>query len=88
MADRRVTLQAAQLLLGEDLGDEAHVSQHGETALVGDGDSGRLLPAMLQREQAEVRDARYVTIGGANAEDATHLDGHLEGLPQVVERDS
>ena len=82
MADRRVTLQAAQLLLGEDLGDEAHVSQHGETALVGDGDSGRFLPAVLQREQAEVRDARYVTVWSANAEDAAHLDRHLVGLPQ------
>ena len=88
MADRRVTLQAAQLLFGEDLGDEAHVSQHGETTLVRDGDSGRLLPAMLQREQAEVRDARYVTVWCTNAEDAAHLEDHLIGPPQVVERDS
>jgi hypothetical protein len=51
--------------------------------MVGDGDSGRLLPAMLEREQAEVRDAGYVTLWGANAENAAHLDGHLVGLPQV-----
>jgi hypothetical protein len=27
---------------------------------------------VLEREQAEERDARYVTLGGANAEDAAH----------------
>ena len=54
----------------------------GEPPAVGDGDAGRLLPAVLEREEAEVRDARDVTLGRANAEDAAHQLGHLPGLPQ------
>ena len=67
-----VAAQAAQLLLVEDLGDEAHVAQHRQAALVGDRDPGRLLAAVLEREEAEVRDARDVAVGRADAEDAAH----------------
>src|SRR6266511_258156 len=42
---------------------------------------------MLEREQAEERDARDVTLRGANAEDPAHLggDSFLPGPPQVVD---
>ena len=50
----RVAVQAAQLLLVEDLRHEPHVAQRGQPAVVGDGDPGRLLAAVLEREQAEV----------------------------------
>ena len=50
VADRDVAVQAAQLLLVEDLRDEAHVAQHGQPAVVGDGDPGRLLAAVLERD--------------------------------------
>ena len=62
VADRGVAVQAAQLLLVEDLRDEAHVAQHRQPAVVGDGDPGRLLAAVLQREEAEVGDARDVAL--------------------------
>ncbi len=62
MADRGVALEAAEVLLVEDLRDEAHVAEHREPALVGGRDARRLLAAMLQREEAEVRDARDVTL--------------------------
>src|ERR671934_101768 len=70
--DRDLAVQTAQLLLGENLGDEAEVAEHGQTAVVGDSDTGRLLPAMLEREEAEVADAGDVAVGRADAEDAAH----------------
>ena len=72
VADRGVAVQAAQLLLVEDLRDEAHVAQHRQPAVVGDGDPGRLLAAVLQREEAEEGHARDVALGRADAEDAAH----------------
>ena len=71
--DRDLARQCVQLLLVEDLRDEAHVAHDGEPAAVGDGDPGRLLAAVLEREQAEVREPRHVSLLRANAEDATHL---------------
>ena len=72
MADRDVALQAAELLLVEDLGDEPEVAQRRQPALLGDGDPGRLLAAVLEREETEVRQPRDVVAGRADAEDAAH----------------
>ena len=71
--DRDLSRQCVQLLLVEHLRDEAHVADDGEPAVVGDGDPGRFLAAVLKREQAEVREARDVSLLRADAEDATHL---------------
>src|SRR5207302_1653877 len=70
--DRRLAVEAAQFLLVEDLRDKAHVAEHGQPAVVGDRDPGRFLAAVLEREQAEVRDARDVPLRGADAEHAAH----------------
>ncbi len=75
MADRDLSLEPAQVLLVEDLGDEAHVPQDGESPAIGHRDAGRLLPAVLKREEPEERDACDVAVRGANAEDAAHLFG-------------
>ena len=72
VADRHLAGEAAELLLAEDLGDEAHVAKSGDTALVRDRDPGRLLAAVLQREEPEVREARDVAVGSVDAEDAAH----------------
>ena len=72
MPDRDVAVQTAQLLLVEDLRDEAHVAQDREPPVVRDRDAGRLLAAVLQREETEVRDARNVALRRADAEDAAH----------------
>ena len=72
VADRDLAAQAAELLLVEDLGDEPEVAQPRLPPVLGDGDARRLLPAVLQREQAEVRQPRHVTVGGVDAEDAAH----------------
>ena len=54
VADRHVALQRLQLLLVEDLGDQAGVAQGGDVAALAGGDPGRLLAAVLQRVEAEV----------------------------------
>jgi hypothetical protein len=70
--DRRLPAEAAQLLLGEGLGHEAHLAQSREAAGVGDGDPRGLLAAVLEREEAEVGEARDVPLGCVDAEDAAH----------------
>ena len=72
MPDRDLAVEAAQLLLVEDLGDEAHVAQDGQAALVGDGDPGGLLAAVLEREEPEVGHPRHVALRRADPEDAAH----------------
>src|SRR5262249_6394754 len=72
MADRDLPLQAVELLLVEDLRDEAEIAQRGEAAVLGDGDPRGLLASVLQREEAEVREARDIALGRVHAEDAAH----------------
>ena len=72
MPDRKLAVQAAKLPLVEHLRDEAHLAQRRQAALVGDRYAGGLLAAVLQREQAEVRDPRDVALGRANAEQSAH----------------
>src|SRR6266542_3706001 len=72
VADRDLAVEAAQLLLVEDLGDEAHVAQRGQATVVGDGDPRRLLAAVLEGEEAEVGDAGDVPLGRVDAEEAAH----------------
>ena len=68
--DGVLATQALQHLLVEDLRDEAHVFDHGDLAVVGHGDAGALLAAMLQCVEAEVGEARYVLSRRDDAEDA------------------
>ena len=72
MADRRAAGERLQLALVEDLGDEAHVPHREHAASVADGDAGALLPAVLERVEREVREARDVAAGRVDAEDAAH----------------
>ena len=79
MPDRRLALQAAQRFLGEDLGDEAHVAQRHQIVVVGDCDAGGLLPAVLESEQAEVREPGDVPVRRVDAEDPAHRYPSLPG---------
>ncbi len=65
-----VPRQAGEGLLVEDLGDEAHLLDDGDLAVVGDGDAGALLAAVLQGVEAEVGEARDVVPRREDAEDA------------------
>ena len=67
VADRHVALQRPQLLLVEDLGDEAELAQRGDVAALAGGDARRLLPAVLERVEAEVGEAGDVAAGGEYA---------------------
>ncbi len=72
VADRDLTGERLQLLLVEHLGDEPHVAEHRQATALRDGDPGRLLPAVLQREEGEVREPRHIAVDRADAEDAAH----------------
>ena len=72
MADRDLAAQAAQLLLVEDLGDEAQIAQRSQAPVLGDRDSRRLLAAVLEREQPEVGQPSDVAVGCIDAENAAH----------------
>ena len=73
VTDRDLAGQRLQLLLVEDLRHEPHVAQHGEPAALGDRDAGRLLAAVLQREEGEVREPRHIALDRPDSEDATHV---------------
>ena len=70
--DRELAVEPAEVLLVEDLRDEAHLAEHRQVAAVRDRDPRRLLAAVLERVQAEVREPRDVAVGCADAEDAAH----------------
>jgi hypothetical protein len=60
VADRHVAVERSQLLLVEDLRDETGVSQSRDVTALAGGDPRRLLAAVLQRVEREVRQARDV----------------------------
>ena len=70
VADRHLPAEAGQRLLVEHLRDEPHLLDHGDLTVVGDGDAGALLTAMLQGVEAEEGEARHVALGRDDAEDA------------------
>jgi hypothetical protein len=72
VADRDFAAQTVELLLVEDLRDEAEVAQRRHASLLRDCDPGGLLAAVLQRKEAEVREPRDVAVCGVNAENAAH----------------
>ena len=72
MTDRDVARQRLQLLFAEDVSNEPHVAHDREATGVRDGDSRRLLAAMLERVEAEVGKPRDVALVRADPEDAAH----------------
>ena len=72
MPDRDLAAQSAQRLLVEDLRDEAELADGRQPAVLRDGDPGRFLAAVLEREQTEIRETGNVTLFGPDSENATH----------------
>jgi hypothetical protein len=72
VADRDLAGQRGELLLVEDVRDEAHLAEDGDPRAVGDGDPRGLLATVLQREEPEVREARDVALARVDAEHAAH----------------
>ena len=84
VADGDVPLQGAQRGLVEDLGDQAHVLVDEDLLAVAGRDAGRLLPAVLQRVEAEVGELGDLLAGGPDAEDAAGVLRALLAGEQVV----
>src|SRR5439155_7209860 len=81
--DRQVALQAGEAPLVEDLRDEPEIAERGQAPRLADGDPGRLLAPVLQREEAEVREPGNVATRRPDTEDAAHL-GHDPQLDDIV----
>ena len=73
MPDRQMPFERREVTLVEHLRDEAHVLDHGDGLAVADGDTGRLLPAVLQRVQTEVRLVRDGLRGCVHPEHAARF---------------
>jgi hypothetical protein len=76
--------EMAQVLLIEDLGDEAHSEVEVETVAVGCGYACALLPPVLERIESEEGDPGDVLPGSVDSEDAAGLPGtrqHTHLLP-------
>ena len=72
----------SEIALGKDLRHQAEVLHHHEGVAVGHRDAGRLLAAMLQCMQAEVRETRYVFTVCPHAENAALLLHVVRALAQ------
>jgi len=86
--DREVTAaERLQRGLVEHLRDQAHVLEHHRLAALGHGDPGRLLPAVLQRVQAEVGELGDLLARSPDAEDpAGVLGSSILGVEIVVQQ--
>src|SRR5258706_1491804 len=73
MPDGVMAFQGSQGLRRKNLSDQPDVCIHGHRAHVRNGNTGGLLPAVLQREQAEKGHARHVLIGGKDTDQAALL---------------
>ena len=73
-------------MLVEDLGDEAHVLHHRDGLAVAHRDPGRLLPAVLEREEAEVGEVGDGLAGGVDPEDPAGVseDGPVESAVSIA----
>ncbi len=72
VADGGGALGALEHALGEDVGHQAHAAvRAGDAGLVHRDDAGRLLAAVLQRVQAQIREPRRVRMV-RNADNAAH----------------
>ncbi len=82
--DRHLALQRAQLLLVEDLVDEALVAHRHDVAVLGGRDAGRLLAAMLERVEREVGQPGDLLLRRDDAEDAALVTGSFAGVEEGV----
>src|ERR1700687_4642880 len=73
VADGVVAGEGRQVLRVEHLGHQPHVFVQPGRVAVGDGDAGRLLPAVLQGIDTEIGHARHVFVGREDADNAAGL---------------
>ena len=73
VADGQVAVEAGERAVVEHAGHEALVLDHGERLAVADGHARRLLPAVLQREEAQVAELGDRQGRAVDGEDAARL---------------
>ena len=87
MTDRGPAEQAGQHPFIEDIADVAHGPREANAAIIGDGDAGAVLPAVLQRVQAQVGDVGRILVA-VNPEDAARVlegvHGEMAGCPMLA----
>ena len=94
VADREMALERREPALVEDLGDQAHVLDDRDRLAVAHRDAGRLLAAVLERVEPEVRQMGDRLAGRIHAEDATgvlwavQLGVQEKHYPMSIGRDS
>ena len=71
--DGRLAAEAGEGALVEDLRDQSHVPDGRDLAVIGHGDAGALLAAVLQRVKAEEGQARDVEDGSVDGKHTAHL---------------
>ena len=79
-----LALERAQLLLVEDLVDEALVAHGHDVAVLGGRDAGRLLAAVLERVEREVGQPRDLVLRREYAEDAALVTGSFASVEEGV----
>ena len=93
VADRQLAGERAQVVLGEHLADEAELAARDDVpAAVGRRDARRLLPAVLERVQREVRQTRHLVTGRIQSEHSAliarslthHAQASRVGSPQAA----
>ena len=83
--DRELAGERAQVVLAEDLADEAELAAGDDVpAAVGGGDARRLLAAVLERVQREVRQTRHLVPGRVQAEHAALVARSLTHRPHKL----
>ena len=73
MSHSELAGQGVDVRVAEHMAHQAHVLAHHDRAAVAHGDTRRLLAAVLQRAQAEIRETRNVAIGCPHAENTAFL---------------
>ena len=82
MADGHVAGQRVEVALLEDAGDQAEVLGDRDRLVVADSNTGRLLAAVLQRVQPEVRQTGDVLAGCVDAKNSAGFLGVLGPIVQ------
>ena len=89
MPDGDVARKRGEVIVGEDVRDQAHALVLAQVVAVADGDTGTFLATMLHGEQREVRLVGHFSGLPVDTDDATHgcSDPRAEGVAETFRPD-
>lgn len=73
MADANISFELSEIIFGERLGDQPHISMYFYPIAIGDSNARTFLATVLKGEKTEEDKASYIHGMGVNAKDATLL---------------